>query len=483
MSIAKALLVWFIEASVGFGQKENVIFDGSCQDDNMQMVQLLTNHFTSDEHTGTVASMKGWSSSRDLATVYPAQNATISEMQITIFSAVPVFGSDDNYIALLTEKDGDIWQHPRSWQHSKDDQYWWEHGNLDRQLYFCTGPNQSHLAQIVFRGSVLMCPWPPEESDHKMFEVFLEDASGNRLARVVASHEPTLLQQQHFQIMACVRDIFDEAPSHYWQGIFSGVFKQLVEWMEWSLMHGVEHFMVYTFDGTADYVKDIYQKYLDAGVATRVHFNSYPRDSLIRHGYSSNDCLYRAKNRARWLIANIDVDEYLVPFVPSRQGGPHITLSNVWDELLLRQGNSSEKVHSLGVHKIRFARSRPDQLELESVFRETSIHNRERGPKQIIRVDLAYRLAIHAVTIWEEATQNLKVDPKMILIHHYRIPDVLRVDYWDFDFVDKDATVRDDVLLADVPALQIAIQTRFGLETPKHVKLFLRELAHRHIQQ
>ena len=65
--------------------------------------------------------------------------------------------------------------------------------------------------------------------------------------------------------------------------------------------------------GVSFFLQDIYQKYLDAGVATRVHFNSYPRDSLTRHGYSSNDCLYRAKNHARWLIANIDVDEYLVP--------------------------------------------------------------------------------------------------------------------------------------------------------------------------
>ena len=164
-----------LRRGVCFSQNENVIFDGSCQHDNMQFVQLQRNHIISDEQTGTFASMRGWNSSRDLAFVDPAQTVTISEMQITIFSAVPVFGPDDNYIALLTEKDGDIWQDPISWQHSKDDRDWWKHGNLDRNLYFCTGPNRSHLTQIVFRGSLLMCPWPPEESDHKMFEIFLED--------------------------------------------------------------------------------------------------------------------------------------------------------------------------------------------------------------------------------------------------------------------------------------------------------------------
>ena len=160
----------------GFGQNGNVISDGSCQDDNMQLVQLLPNHdATLDERIGKTVSMRDWNSSRDLATVDPAQNATISDMQITIFSAVPVFGPDEQYIALLTEKDGDIWQDPHSWQHTEDDRDWWKHGNLDGHWYFCSGPNRSHLTQIVFRGSVLMCPWPPEESDQKMFEVFLED--------------------------------------------------------------------------------------------------------------------------------------------------------------------------------------------------------------------------------------------------------------------------------------------------------------------
>ena len=133
--------------------------------------------------------------------------------------------------------------------------------------------------------------------------------------------------------------------------------------------------------------------------------------------------------------------------------------------------------------RIRFARSRPDHLELESVFRVPSTRDREKFPKHVIRVDLVYRLAIHTITIFEEGTGNVEVEPKIAIIHHYRIPDVLRVDYGDYDFVDKNATVRDDVLLADVPALQIAIQKRFGLKTPMDVKPFLSELAQRRIEQ
>lgn len=35
--------------------------------------------------------------------------------------------------------------------------------------------------------------------------------------------------------------IHDPAPQHEWQGHDSGVFKQLIEWMEGSLLHGIEH--------------------------------------------------------------------------------------------------------------------------------------------------------------------------------------------------------------------------------------------------
>jgi hypothetical protein len=54
-------------------------------------------------------------------------------------------------------------------------------------------------------------------------------------------------------------------------------------------------------------VDDTYNKYLDACLATRVHFSSegFPHAT-------SNDCLFRAKNHARWLLTSIDVDEYIV---------------------------------------------------------------------------------------------------------------------------------------------------------------------------
>ena len=112
---------------------------------------------------------------------------------------------------------------------------------------------------MELRGSVLLCPWPAEERRQKQHHIFLEDGFGKELCSVVALQEPHVFQfQQQFQMMACVRDIFE--------GHGNGEFKQLVEWMEWSLLHGVEHFLLYTFDGSDAAVQDIYTKYLEAVV-------------------------------------------------------------------------------------------------------------------------------------------------------------------------------------------------------------------------
>ena len=84
-------------------------------------------------------------------------------------------------------------------------------------------------------------------------------------------------------------------------------------------MHGTSHFMFYTFKGVAFAEKDILNPYLDAGLATRVHFDIYPEDSLVRFGYAANDCLYRSKHHARWLLTNVDMDEYIVLNRPFRR--------------------------------------------------------------------------------------------------------------------------------------------------------------------
>ena len=43
--------------------------------------------------------------------------------------------------------------------------------------------------------------------------------------------------------------------------------------MEFHLLHGVEHFLIYTVDLDSQVLVDLYEPYIKSGVATRVHFN------------------------------------------------------------------------------------------------------------------------------------------------------------------------------------------------------------------
>lgn len=136
------------------------------------------------------------------------------------------------------------------------------------------------MSKIEIRGSVLLCPWPVEEQRQNKHHIYLEDGSGKELGSVVALQEPDMFQQ--FEMMACV--IFSKT--------IAGV--SVVCLSNWS--NG--------WNGRCTAVQDI-------GVATRVHFNFNPTKSRTRVGYASNDCLFRAKNHAQWLLINVDVDEYI----------------------------------------------------------------------------------------------------------------------------------------------------------------------------
>lgn len=140
---------------------------------------------------------------------------------------------------------------------------------------------------------------------------------------------------RQYATMACVRDIFymPTPRNHVQGGPFSGPFKQWIEWMEWSSMHGLEHFLIYTFEGTDLATKDLMTPHLDAGIASRVHFQFYHRSNLVRFGRLMNDCIYRAKNHAKWLATSVDVDEYMV--FPGR-----VKYFN-WDHILKEQGKVS----------------------------------------------------------------------------------------------------------------------------------------------
>eukprot|EP00435_Cladocopium_sp_Y103_P052741 s2077_g16.t1 len=172
--------------------------DSKCQNDSAALLQVGASNGDSDEPVGpagpkqqliemkaaVITSMNDWHSSRDLARISRVQNVTIAKNCIVqIFSAVPVFGKDETYVALVVEKNGDAyWDHPKRWMQP-----------FDAFVMFCAGPDGSHKTQVIARGHSWVCPWPREEWQTKRFNVVLEDKHGTNLGTVVAEHDPKLL--------------------------------------------------------------------------------------------------------------------------------------------------------------------------------------------------------------------------------------------------------------------------------------------------
>ena len=164
---------------------------------------------------------------------------------------------------------------------------------LQNHTLFCSGPNRAHLTQVRVHRSILLCDWPAEEAEKETFDVFLEDQNGQNIAQVRA---------KQYHSVACVRDAYVSSshPENYGRTV-----KDMVEWLEFSLLRGIDHFFVYTFKGTEDAVKEVLMPYLKAGLATRIHFDvpPSPKDQTLdmcgRHfDWVIRECLYRAKSHA-----------------------------------------------------------------------------------------------------------------------------------------------------------------------------------------
>eukprot|EP00438_Fugacium_kawagutii_P016811 Skav203770 [mRNA] locus=scaffold206:174715:175998:+ [translate_table: standard] len=369
-------------------------------------------------------------------------------LDLDIVGAVPVLDKDEFYIALIVEIPYDkLWDH-----YYGRPKRTWSHVSRTTSL-LCSGPNRAHLSPIRFQGTVLICPWPLEEKDNLLFEVLVEDAEEQVLGSFMASHDPTWGQ---YQVVACVRDLYE--PLNWDNRPRNGVFRELVQWIEWSLMNGVDHFLVYKFNGTDSVEEDILKPYFDAGVITMVYFDSCPDHFDVRHGRTMNDCLFRAKGHAQWLMTAIDTDEYL--YIP---GGLVPALkSEVFGNL--------DRVRSLEFKRSRF--TKPDKKVLDiSSTRYEPLNTSQRGwmnPKFLIHVDFVHRVATHHAEMWEEDTNRIIVDPEIAKVHHYRF------DYRATEGGDPAANETDESLLADVAPLTDAIRKRFGLQTSQEVeKLFV----------
>lgn len=468
-----------------------------------------------------------WHSDRDLAFVPPPIPLLFTKrLNISIVSAVPVYeklsdGSYASYIAVVTDHPGaqsDISQHrwnftQRQWEYlenqslektpvlgEEEGHYYTvtaeetnknnpseenirKHVSYVSSYLFCAPSKNGTRQALTVHGRVLHCPWS-EQLIHKAKNiVHLFTADGKHLGTTVARQKPGALKE--YNTMACVRDVFDnQNPDKVQYGRFSGPFKQLVEWMEYSNLHGIAHFLIYTFQGQDVGSKAILEPYIKSEIASRVHFEHYPEDQDGRFGYVLNDCLYRTKGHSKWLLSSIDIDEYIRVasgnFFP---GGkmPVTYFDSGPDAFLKYKKMKKPQVHSIVMKRLRFARSPPNELDIASTWREekpSEVKGFGALPKRIVNVDTALQLSIHYVEVFKGNATELAMELSEGVIHHYRTPfreDVIYTE--NASTKDNMTTVQDTALQGEVALVYDAIKKRFQI---KNVSKFLKELAGRH---
>eukprot|EP00435_Cladocopium_sp_Y103_P014588 s2147_g3.t1 len=402
-----------------------------------------------------------WTSPRDLAIQPPPYKVSFADgKSMGFFSAVPSFGEDGNFIALLTTLDSDLHL-------------------LENHTIFCSGPNKAHLTQVRIHRRNLLCDWPAEEAEKENFDVFLEDQNGRSIARVLTRRKTGMVKKYH--TVACARDAYVSRarPKDYGRTV-----KQMVEWLEFSVLHGIDHFFVYTYKGTEDAVKEALMPYLKAGLATRIHYDvpQYPEDKYKdmcgwHFDQVIRDCMYRAKSHATWVIPSFDFDEYFHlnsgQFFPDGKI-PQDYLRTGWDAIVRSRGKTVEEVRSISFKRFHFARAAGGSLEISSPWRESHLQERlgqpdtvEAFPKFVYNVHLTYDAWWHWVRDFDpKGSTHISINETEGIVNHYRVPNQ-----------DPGARTFDDKLVADGPLLEQAIERRFGQKLPALLKRFEGEAA------
>ena len=389
------------------------LYAGSCEEPKCEDSALIQ-----------MARATMWTTPRDLAIVSPPVMMKLDDTELQFVSVVPTFGPQENYITLIL-------------------------GKLEKlaeraQHFFCSGPHGSHRVKLRVGCenihdlySILLCDWPKEEARIGEYEVFLEDANGKHIGQVKAKYQPSLLKQ--YGTMACVRNLYNDPLANV-----SGL-ADFPQWLDYHRMHGVEHFIIYTTSDMSPALPELYQPYIDEGLVTRVHLDM-PADKCWHSDAQQilllNDCLYRAKGHAKWLMPSWDVDEY----VRIKSGAQDMT------SFL----DSFGEAKTMLFQKYRFARTLAG-LEISSNLyaQEVEIYT----PKYIANVFASSAVDIHRVVCGEGRAKTM--NRRVASVNHYRHPNMRQ-----FDLGQKEKS-RDDSLLGEVPVLEKAMKTRYGEEWRK----------------
>lgn len=410
-----------------------------------------------------------------LATISDRDNPMTFRGLALNFNAVPVFESPekDGYIALL-----------QRWGYSNDD--WGYNDNTrwnvmkaaEKDITCVSGggegagygleyPVEIHGGEsprAMKTWFVVRCPVPAVSFGKMCHEIVLQDR-GEPFGKVRSCQvdedttmsefqdrevtQSTLtLKNPKFGVAACVKPLYHSTTNPGMSGML-----KLPQWLEYNIMHGVEHFVVYTFSksfpGDRALTLDILSPYLESGVVSIVDFEqTYARKDAQRFAHEQvvNDCLYRMMHRTEWLMPSLDVDEY----VSWKDGFTETTP-------FLGHLNGIAKPDTFSITMQRYGFEYPadpfQNLDIGATTRGQDIQ--ELAGKYICRPELVHNVFIHWVVtgVDDESDHNLSVHPEDLVAFHYRLGP---------EEIGEDKKVEDVQLALQEGALATRLETRYG---------------------
>lgn len=198
--------------------------------------------------------------------------------------------------------------------------------------------------------------------------------------------------------------------------IFQNEGEWLQEWIEYHLLQGVDHFLLYN-DRSDDNYQAVLQKYIDRGIVEVIDWPNYHgskgwvgcQTRAYQHG------LKRLKGHTKW-IAYIDIDEFLVP---------------IKHDNMLKLLASYEYCGGVSLEWRVFGTSHlldvpPNKLMIEALtrcFALGDVHNRQH--KSIVRPEKVEFAAIHE-PVYKTRYRGAYLGKNIAQINHYW----LRTERW-----------------------------------------------------
>jgi len=389
-------------------------------------------------------------STASIDTIKPQPLPVLGDNEVTVQSAIPVFTSKKAYIALLFPNRNSSYVHQDGfWNKTKD------------VKHFCRTTDGTHEAIMEKFGGeynkqyewevVWKCAWPMERNLSRCHSVVVVEEAELQDKRVLGTVQAcdgrtaNVAGDFQYELAACVKPLWENAGSLHASGLI-----KLPQWLEYHVMHGVQHFMIYTVKSSPDQsaMLKAAQPFFKAGLASHVEVDmnwvgdaSSREENRLVQLAMENDCLYRYKGRAPWVMPSVDVDEYL-----NTAGQTNETL--ITD--LLPLPRSSVYAVTLMKYQHIVVSDPMTMLDIESTRREE--RPEPSMPKYIANTAATNVCWTHWVQSWVPGTTDLALAMSNAHLHHYRLLSS-----------DGEVEVTDDTLAREQSTLRRRLQTRYGM--------------------